>query len=53
MCCAGRVKFQGVHHVGLLCEDLEASLKFYKGLLGEWGSGGIYDSPTLQEKGGS
>ncbi|KAF5843189.1 Glyoxalase/Bleomycin resistance protein/Dihydroxybiphenyl dioxygenase [Dunaliella salina] len=31
---AGRIKFQGVHHVGLLCQNLEESLKFYKDTLG-------------------
>lgn len=28
------IGFQGVHHVGLLCKDLEASLQFYRDLLG-------------------
>ncbi|GMH33437.1 hypothetical protein BSKO_01271 [Bryopsis sp. KO-2023] len=28
------IGFQGVHHVGLLCENLEASLEFYRDLLG-------------------
>uniref|UniRef100_A0A7S3QWZ5 VOC domain-containing protein n=1 Tax=Dunaliella tertiolecta TaxID=3047 RepID=A0A7S3QWZ5_DUNTE len=31
---SGRIRFQGVHHVGLLCENLEESLKFYKDTLG-------------------
>ncbi|KAK9816659.1 hypothetical protein WJX72_003370 [[Myrmecia] bisecta] len=30
----GRLTFQGVHHVGLLCESLEKSLEFYCGVLG-------------------
>lgn len=34
----GRVKFQGMHHVGLLCENLELSLTFYKDLLGRYSS---------------
>lgn len=28
------VVFQGVHHVALLCQNLEKSLEFYQGLLG-------------------
>lgn len=31
---AGKVIFQGVHHVALLCESLERSLEFYQGVLG-------------------
>lgn len=30
------IEFQGVHHVGLLCGDLEKSLAFYEGVLGGW-----------------
>lgn len=30
----GRVLFQGVHHVALICADLEKSLAFYRGVLG-------------------
>lgn len=28
------LNFHGLHHVGLLCENLEISLKFYCGILG-------------------
>jgi len=28
------LSFHGVHHVGLICADLEESLKFYRDLLG-------------------
>jgi len=31
---AGRVVYNGLHHVGLLVEDLERSLEFYMGVLG-------------------
>ncbi|GLC36526.1 hypothetical protein PLESTB_000158000 [Pleodorina starrii] len=31
---AGKVDFKGVHHVALLCENLERSLAFYQGVLG-------------------
>lgn len=31
---AQRVVFHGMHHVGLLCENLERSLEFYQGILG-------------------
>eukprot|EP00245_Coleochaete_scutata_P001136 TRINITY_DN1137_c0_g1_i2.p1 TRINITY_DN1137_c0_g1~~TRINITY_DN1137_c0_g1_i2.p1 ORF type:complete len:149 (+),score=16.65 TRINITY_DN1137_c0_g1_i2:281-727(+) len=31
---AAEIGFTGVHHVGLLCENLERSLDFYCGLLG-------------------
>ena len=31
---ADRVVYQGVHHVGLLVEDLERSMAFYQGVLG-------------------
>lgn len=31
---AGRVMFHGIHHVGLLCSNLEKSLAFYQELLG-------------------
>eukprot|EP00889_Picochlorum_renovo_P002833 jgi/Picre1/29863/NNA_005245.t1 len=31
---AQRVVFHGMHHVGLLCENLEKSLEFYQGILG-------------------
>lgn len=31
---AGRILFHGVHHVALLCEDLERSLGFYCDVLG-------------------
>ena len=34
MTCAERVEYQGVHHVGLLVEDLQRSLAFYQGVLG-------------------
>jgi catechol 2,3-dioxygenase-like lactoylglutathione lyase family enzyme len=30
----GRVFYQGLHHVGLLVENLERSLEFYQGVLG-------------------
>lgn len=44
---AGRVLFHGVHHVALLCEDLDRSLEFYCGVLGA-GAGSICcSSPTL------
>lgn len=29
------IGYHGVHHVGLLCSNLERSLEFYQGLLGE------------------
>ncbi len=32
--CAERVEYHGVHHVGLLIEDLQRSLAFYQGVLG-------------------
>ena len=32
--CAARVQYQGLHHVGLLVEDLGRSLQFYEGVLG-------------------
>ncbi len=42
MCCrvllpvAGKaLTFHGVHHVALICSDLERSLEFYQGVLGE------------------
>jgi hypothetical protein len=28
------LEFSGVHHVGVLCENLERSMEFYSGLLG-------------------
>ena len=31
---ARNVQYQGIHHVGLLVEDLERSLQFYEGVLG-------------------
>lgn len=30
----GRVVYQGVHHVALLCQNLERALEFYQGVLG-------------------
>jgi len=36
-------KFKGVHHVAIICEDLERSMRFYVDLLGAvkgWGSRG-------------
>mmetsp|Transcript_34393 Transcript_34393/g.76389 ORF Transcript_34393/g.76389 Transcript_34393/m.76389 type:complete len:205 (+) Transcript_34393:132-746(+) len=30
----GRVAFRGMHHVGLLCKDLDAALNFYQNILG-------------------
>ena len=30
-----KIKFQGVHHVAVVCANLEQSLDFYCGLLGE------------------
>lgn len=32
---AGKVDFKGVHHVALLCSNLERALEFYQGILGE------------------
>ena len=31
---AGKVEFKGVHHVALICSNLEKSLEFYQGVLG-------------------
>ncbi|PNW78161.1 hypothetical protein CHLRE_10g466500v5 [Chlamydomonas reinhardtii] len=31
---AGKVDFKGVHHVALLCSNLERALEFYQGILG-------------------
>lgn len=31
---AAGIGFVGIHHVGVLCENLERSLEFYCGLLG-------------------
>ena len=36
LCFAGRITFQGMHHVALLCNSLERSLEFYQGVLGEF-----------------
>jgi len=30
----GKVEFKGVHHVALICSNLEKSLEFYQGVLG-------------------
>lgn len=30
--------FHGVHHVALICSNLEASMAFYQGVLGEFSS---------------
>ncbi|BBN08733.1 glyoxylase I family protein [Marchantia polymorpha subsp. ruderalis] len=32
--CDEKLDFAGMHHVGLLCENLERSLEFYQGILG-------------------
>lgn len=29
------IGYHGVHHLGLLCSNLEKSMEFYQGLLGE------------------
>lgn len=29
-----KIDFFGVHHIGILCEDLKTSLDFYQGTLG-------------------
>lgn len=31
---SGGIKFTGIHHVAIICADLERSLEFYCGLLG-------------------
>lgn len=38
-CAAGKANVLGVHHVALICRNLENSLEFYQGVLGEPGSG--------------
>jgi hypothetical protein len=37
MLLAGPVNFKGVHHVALICSNLERSLEFYQNILGECG----------------